>query len=44
MKKELAQAGLPVLRKIQKTAQNHPQMTKVDLKKPRQFGHRGRPL
>ena len=30
MKKELAQWGLPVLRKIQKTAQNHPKMTKVD--------------
>ena len=30
MKKELAQSGSPVLRKIQKTAQNHPKMTKVD--------------
>ena len=32
MEKELAQSGLPVLRKIQKTAKNHPKMTKVDFK------------
>ena len=32
MKKELAQSGLPVLRKIQKTAQNHQKMTKVDFR------------